>query len=377
MFSVFRILLILCLFALPATAAENLQPLPELSKGFDLQAYAAGTDTVAKDFPNIPNGSFKISLPKNWMERVAIGQDYGEIARFDGPAIGDVRPYFSYKRIGLARENTAKLELISYLLRSNYTLRGLREIDTRNVEALYVLVDDKNDSYIVRSMMRIIGPDAYLAEYALPVSAWNTMADTQVFAVKSFKFLRDSADPIEKRRERTYFKSLRFYYPESWIFEGEDMPADNIVVERLASKDQNNQLSGNIRLTVVSPRSLKDEMVEKEFTLNIPAMLKEIRKSYETKGFIVDAAVESRKPELNLPVSFSAMDIYNMRVRLTQYDTDQKAAVSKELWIAVFTSSGPIPKTYIAELFTPSRNTDMYAWSTNSRAFEIILKSIQ
>lgn len=376
MFLVVRILLILFLLAAPARA-EELHPLPDLSKDFDLTAYAKATDSVTKDFPNIPNGSFKLSLPKSWMERVAIGQDYGEIARFDGPAIGDVRPYFSYKRMQLPRENTAKLELISYLLRSNYTLRSMREIDDRNVEAMYVLIDEHNDSYVVRSMMRIIGPDAYLAEYAVPVTAWDNMRDAQTFAVRSFKFLKDSAEAIEKRTERTYFKSVRFYYPASWVFEGEEIPSDNMVVQKLASKDRGNQLSGNVRLTVISTRSLKDTAVMQTFNVSIPPVLRGIRKMYETKGFIIDESLESRKPALNVPVTFSTMNVYNLRERLTQYDTDQKAPVTKELWIAVFTSTGPDAKTYVAELFTPSRNTDMYSWSTNTRAFEIILKSIQ
>jgi hypothetical protein len=357
--------------------AQDLQPLPDLSSGFNLSAYAAQTDTIAKDFPGIDDASFQIALPKTWVERVALGQDYGEIAHFDGPAYGDVRPYFSFKRQAVARENTAKLELINYLLKNNYVLRSLREIDERNVEALYVLIDDHGDSYVVRAMMRINGPDMLLAEYAVPVNGWDDLRDAQTFAIKSFKFMKDSKEPIEKRMERTYFKSVRFFYPQSWFFVKEEAPADNIVVERLATKTQSGQDGGLINLTVASPKSLKDEAVLRVFPVDVPAMLRDIRKSYEDKGFIIEDAVETRKPALNLPTSFSTLQIYNMRTRTTQYDTDQKAPISAELWIAVFKGAGANSATYIAELFTPSRNLDLYAWSTNTRAFEIILKSIQ
>lgn len=375
----FRMLLAaLCLIWAQGAQAEALQPLPELSKSFDLVAYAATTETVKKEFPGLPNVAFEISLPKSWPERIAMGQSYGEIARFDGPAFGDVRPYFSFKRIAVNRENSAKNELISYLLRMNYVLRAIKERDDRNVEALYVIADPQTgDSFVIRAVMRIMGPEMLLAEYALPMQAWDKKRDEQTFAISSFKFLKDSTETIEKRIERSYFKQLRFHYPASWFFEGESAPVDNRVTTRLVTNGETGSEAGRIHLTLVSPRSLKDTEDKRDYPVDVPEILKEMRKTYTDRGYDVSASVESFAPDLNIQTAFGVVDVYNLSRRVTNYETDRLQPVTQELWVAVFRGTGPQAKTYIAEMLTPSRNQDLYQWAVNTRAFKIILKSIQ
>lgn len=357
--------------------AEDLQPLPELSKTFDLASYASGTDTVAKAFDAMPFAGYEIALPKTWIERASLGQDYGELTHFDGPTVGDVRSYFSYKRLQVPRENSARLELIAYMLKQNYVLRSLKEKDDRNVEALYVMVDSRNDSYVVRTVARIVGPDMLLAEYAVPVHEWDRQRDQQTFAIQSFKFLKDSTDTIEKRVERVYFNALRFYYPASWIFTSEQALADNRVTLTLINKTGSNAEGGRIRLSVVSSKSLKDNGNRSNFAVEPPALLKELRKTYEDQGYVIGNSIESSKPGLNVPTKFSAMEVYEVRKKTSQYDSARPEPVTQELWLAVFSGEGEGDKFYIAELFTPSRKQDIYLWSVNTRAFEIMLKSIQ
>lgn len=366
------------LWAGPALASQPLEPLPALSKAFDLAAYAAQTDTVKKEFPDIPNVAFEISLPKSWPERIAMGQQYGEIARYDGPPYGDVRPYFSFKRIAVNRENSAKNELIAYMLRQNYILKSIKETDDRNVEALYVMADAQTgDSFVVRTVMRISGADMLLAEYGLPVSAWDQKRDEQTFAIQSFKFLKDSTDTIEKRLERTYFDQLRFHYPASWFFEGEDAPADNRVSIRLVSNEGGAE-SGRIRVGMTSPRSLKDKEDKRDYKVDMPALLKELKAYYENKGYEVGKSAESIMPDLNMKTAFAVTDVYNLTRRISNYDSpDKKQPVTEELWVTVFRGGGNFPKTYIVELLTPARTQDIYLWSVNSRAYKIIMKSIQ
>jgi len=370
-------MVVMALWAAPAHA-EALQPLPALSKSFDLSAYAATTADVKKEFPGLPNVAFQISLPKSWPERIAMGQSYGEIARFDGPPYGDVRPYFSFKRIAVSRENAAKNELVSYMLRQNYVLRSIRAVDDRNVEALYVMADPSTgDSFVVRTVMRILGPDMLLAEYALPMSAWDKKRDEQTFAIQSFKFLKDSTDTIEKRIQRAYFKELRFHYPASWVFEGESASVDNRVVTKLVTNGETGTEAGRIHLTMISPRSLKDPEDKRDYPVDVPGILKEMKKSYTDRGYDVSESIESLVPDLNIKTAFAVMDVYNLSRRVTNYETDRKQPVTQELWVAVFRGGGAHPKTYIAELVTPSRNQDLYQWSVNTRALAIIMKSIQ
>ena len=366
---------------LPAHA-EELQPMPELSQTFDLAGYAGQTDTIKKDLIDIPNISFELSLPKAWTERTTLGQSYGELIRYDGPPVGDVRPYFSLKRINIKRENSARLELLAYLLKQGYVLRAIKEIDDRNIEALYVAVTNEGDSFAVRMRGRIMGPDLVLAEYGVPVNAWEQMRDEQTFAMKSFKFLKDSDAPIEQRMERTFFKSLRFFYPASWVFEGEETPAENKVSVRLGNKNDQGLEAGRIKLTLISTGSLKDTESFKEYQVDLADTLKQIRKNYESRNFQFGAKIDSRKPKLNVPASFSAMDVYQLHLRKSQYDDEKQEAATHELWIAVFKvkdtdRAQPVEKAYVAELYTPSRALDIYLWSINTRAFEIILKSVQ
>lgn len=371
------IALVVCLWTGAVWANQPLEPLPELSKTFDLNAYAATTDTVKKEFPDIPNVAFEVSLPKSWPERIAMGQQYGEIARYDGPAYGDVRPYFSFKRIAVNRENSAKNELIAFMLRQNYILKSIKEIDDRNVEALYVMADPQTgDSFYIRSLMRIVGSDMLMAEYALPMQVWDKRKDEQTFAIRSFKFLKDSNDTIEKRIERAYFDQMRFHYPASWIFEGEDAPADNRVSIRLVSNEGGAE-SGRIRIGMISPRSLKDKEDKRDYTVDMPGLLKELKAFYENKGYEISESIESTKPDLNMKTAFAVTDVYNLSRRVTNYETDKKQPVSHELWVTVFRGGGNFPKTYIIELLTPARTQDIYLWSVNTRAYKIIMKSMQ
>lgn len=356
--------------------ADTLQPLPELSRGFNLSTYAGTTDSIKKDLPDVPDIAFEISLPKNWIERSALGQSYGEIVRYDGPPLGDTRPYFSLKRLQMKRENSARLELIAYMLKQGYVLRSLKEIDDRNVEALYV-VTDKTDSFAVRTIGRIIGPALVLAEYGLPLQAWDYLRDEQTFAIRSFKFLKDSAEHIEQRLERSYFKALHFSYPASWGFVSETAPQDNIVHVTIANMGDGGLEVGRMRLTLVSPRSLKDEGNETDFPVDVTAMLKDIRKSYEDREYVFGRTLETRKPDLHLQTGLAMLETYELRRRLSQYEAADHAPVTHELWLAVFRTIQEPVKTYVVELFTPSRGQDIYLWSINSRAFEIVLKSIQ
>lgn len=373
----FALLLAVCL-AVPAySLAEELIPLPELSPEFQLDAYAAGTDTIRKEFPEIPNVGFELSLPKTWVERSALGMSYGELIRYEGPAVGDVRPYFSFKRMPVKRENTARMELIAYLIKQGFVLRAIKDIDERNVEALYVTVNDAGDSFGVRAQIRINGPDMLLGEYAVPITAWNELRDEQTFAQKSFKFLDDVADPIEKRVERSYFKALRFYYPASWMFTGEQTPAENTVHINFANRSETGVEGGRIRITLTSTKPLKDEKAKDIFKVDVPTMLKAARKSYEDRNYIIGKTVENRAPTLNVATSFAALNAYELHPKATNYDVDNLPLATHELWLAVFRTKGDVPKTFVVELYTPSRTQDIYLWSINTRAFELILKSIQ
>ncbi|MBU6235622.1 MAG: hypothetical protein KGQ41_07235 [Alphaproteobacteria bacterium] len=376
----YRILTLVAAFLLaftPVARAEGLSPLPELSAQFDLNGYAANTDTITKEFPDIPNVAFELSLPKTWIERSALGQSYGELIRYEGPAVGDVRPYFSFKRIALKRENTAAHELVSYLLKQAYVLRSIHEIDDRNVEALYVLVNEAGDDFAVRAKIRIVGPDMLMAEYGVPIRGFDRMRDEQTFAVRSFKYLKDSKDTIEKRVERTYFRALRFYYPASWVFDKEESSAENRVRLTLVNKGDNGEEVGKIKITLLSTASLKDDEGKKVFNVDVSGELKDIRKRYEDAKYVFGPTIENRKPDLNLPTSFATLNAYQMQVKTGQYDTDALASAHNEVWLTVFRTSGPLDRTYVVEMLTPSRSENLYMWSVNTRTYELILKSIQ
>jgi len=373
------IFLIFAAFWASGASAQDLKPLPELRPSFNLESYAAQTDTIEKTFSDVGDLGFEISLPKDWSERSTLGQTYGELARYEGPAYGDVRPYFSLKRQQMGRENSARLELVAYMLKSGYVLRSLREIDDRNVEALYVVALPTGDSYAVRARVAVSGPAMLLAEYAVPVEAWDEQMDQQTFALSSFKFKNLSDDAIEKRIERNYFGSLRFFYPSSWSFDGEKADADNVVEIDLVNPGVANAELGRMAIALYGVKSLKDPQDKRGFKVDVAGILKDIRKTYTDQGYEFSDSIETRKPDLNLPAGFAVMDVYNLRQRLTQYETDKKAPVTKELWLAVFQAKDDVgaTKTYIAQLLTPARSQDLYLWSINTRAFEIVMKSIQ
>jgi hypothetical protein len=247
-------------------------------------------------------------------------------------------------------------------------------IDDRNVEAMYVMIDDSGDSYVVYARVRIMGHDMLVAEYGMPVRAWAKHKSQQIFAMRSFKFLKDSNTTIEERVERKYFESVQLFYPKSWLFLGEEVPQDNQIIIGLGVLNKTKTDAGRIRIAVIGEKSLKDARDPRIFVVDAPAYLRDLRATYENKGFVIGESIDSGKPDLNLPVTFSARDVYELRRKGTQYDTDKVEPITDELWVAVFKSGN---KTYVAELFTPSRKQNIYQWAVNTRAFEIILKSIQ
>jgi hypothetical protein len=377
-----RYILYFCLlfaFAIPIARAETLIPMPVLSQGFDLTAYAAGTDTITKTIEGNHSIGFELSLPKTWIERTTLDQTYGELVRYEGPAYGDVLPFLSVHRLPMKRENTAKLELISYILKQNYVLRALNVTSDRAVEAVYVMVNKAGDSFVVRAKAKINGADFLLAEYGVPARAFEEQRDAQTFAMGSFKFLNDTNTAIENRVERTYFKALRFYYPASWVFVGEETPSDNRVSIKFSSKAESGFETGRIKLTLVSNASLKDTKNKNAFAVDVPGLLKETRKSFEDTGYLFGQKIESKKPDLNIKTNFAVQDAYDLHLKTSEYESQKMGAVTHELWLAVFNVVGADgeQKIYVAELFTPARAQDLYLWSVNTRAFEIILKSIQ
>lgn len=354
-----------------------LRPLPELSQNFDLQAYASQTETITKRAENLGNISFQISLPNTWVERTALGQDYGELFRFTGPAFGDVRPYFSFRREQMKRENTAKGELVAHMLKSGYVLRGLKEIDARNVEAFYVKLDSNRDSYAIRARVRVQGDSLLMAEYAVPVHAFDVAADAQTYAIESFEFLSDSDAPVERRVRRIYHEVLKFSYPASWQFENEEVLGDNAALFELYNPGLHNMRNGVIRIQLYSGRHLSLPESRQRYPVSVPDLLRDIRARYEAERLIIGPNLENKQPDLGVKTKYASLDVYPVRRRVTDYETLRQEAVSQELWVALFQTDEQFPRTFLVEMITPAREQNVYVWSVNTRAFDLILQSIE
>lgn len=362
----------------PVLAQDGgLRPLPQLTQEFDLTGYASQTDTISRTSDAIPYVSFKVSLPKNWTERTALGQSFGELYRFDGPAFGDVRPYFSLQREQMRRENTAKGELIAHMLKSGYVLRGLNEIDDRNVDAFYVKYSPNGDSFAVRARARVMGDSLVVAEYALPVHAFGDAADTQTFAMQSFEFLKDNDAPVERWIPRRYGPSVSFSYPASWRFVGEETDEVNQVRINLENQGSEGVVSGSIKLNVYSSRNLMLPESRERFEVDVPAILRGIKPRYEAERLVIGKHLETKVPKLDVPVKFSSLDVYPVRPRLTDYQTDRTPSANQELWVAMLQTDEAVPRTILVEMLTPAREHNVYVWGVNARAFEMILKSIK
>ena len=362
---------------------QSLKPLHQPQDPLLLESYAKRSQAISVDLEEDKYLSFSVDLPNNWVQRPFISLKnfsrrnrlHGDLSVFDGVASGDMRSVFQVRSIELPREISATNWLMTYLISSGYTLYGLEEgADGRHFEAMYVRFEgDQKQGFVIRAKGVISGPRLVLGEYVMPTGLWEQEKDQQAFAVGSFKIQANDQDWIEDKDYFTYLEALEFEYPNSWHVAEKNDQAQNILKVSLKNSDLTRVSEGEMRIVVASETSIKDFTSLEKFDIDLPPLVAEARELVEAQGYNIDP----KKGGRNIPVSpdfpVSRTEIYPLRPRLTNYESDKQAAISHELWLSLMIRDG---RAVISTLLTPARDQDLYSWAVNTRAYERVLGSL-
>lgn len=375
---------ILSVGILSVASADELKPLYAPEDVAALESYAKRSETVSQSFDEDEYLTFNVDLPQNWVSRQLAslknfsrrGRLHGDLARFDGRSVGDLRSHFRVRSVELPREISAKNWLMTYLLSNGYTLYSLQvNEDGSGFDAMYVIFSGtQGQGFIIRTRGIISGPRIILGEYVMPTGLWQQERDQQAFVVGSFSVEAEDQDWIEDKEFFTYLEALEFDYPNSWAITDRDDNAQNTLHVILDNNVFSRVSEGEIAISTSSTQSIKDFTSVESFDIDLPALVKRARDRIADKGYVIEGKSANRTLLLDHAFKLQRTEVYPLRPVVSEYDSGRQANVSHELWMTVLVNDG---RVIVSTLLTPSRDQDLYSWAVNARAYERIVGSIR
>ena len=393
--SILCFFLILICFSPVHALAEGKEQLNSLyipDGSMPLDVYARRSHKIERNFEEDEYLSFSMDLPRDWTERQFVslknftrrGRLHGDLARFDGQSVGDSRSFFMVRSVELPREISASNWLMTYLLSNGYTLHSLTERGSSSFEAMYIIyAADNNQSLVVRSRGYISGPRIVLGEYVMPAELWEKEKDIQAYAVGSFKIQAQDQETIEDPEYYSYLEAVEFNYPKSWAVVKTNDIEVNALDLVLRNADLTRVSEGTINIHMASRRSVK--LIEGDhstYDIDLPGIVKKARHNIENRGkngqqnFSIGDRIDSKSFVTDYKFDTQRSEIYEVRPVTSHYDTQEVNPVSHEFWLTLLVDKAK-SRVFIITLYTPDRDSDLYSWAVNSRAYERILKTIQ
>lgn len=369
-----------------------LAPSPARAQSFDVSkiktipSYAAEMsdkqfEETTKQIEENPKGDrylqFTARVPKKWVrigERMdddtgnLVDKDETEDTQLSRRLLGRIVKYygvenfeassrFEIQALELDHEITARNWFLSHILSNGYTLQGLKEVNNRRVEALYVLVE-KSIPYVVRTAAIINGPRMVLISYYCPEGEWKKERAMQERVINSFTFGTPENTRLEIERTYAFLDLLRFDYPASWRLIAPNISSIEGMNAKLLNTNDSNMLLGEINIRVVSTES------ETSLPQEVGYLKEDIRKiGLEVGDLIETPSKYNFKPH----VGFARVEVY-------QAKADSKRIQDHEYWLAIMSEDRFY---YIVSMVTPSRDADFYNWARNTEAFQIVIESMR
>jgi hypothetical protein len=362
-------------FCGPVMAQEFLenykQPMPEIKLA--PQADFDAATTLHQDTPYDDKAlSYQIRMPKDWHKQRDVGRTdaeignkiMGELVRFYGPPRGDVRSYLTIQAQDLEYQLTAEQWLIQYLLANSYTLQGIRALDDRQVEALYVYVY-KDTTFAVRVLAHLNGKRVVMAQYYLPTEEWDAEKQQQAQVITSFKLNNDIRQDIESMEKYHFLDIAELSYPRSWKLKADplktidrlNMQLLSVAAEEVVKRRKFKLLNGRVEVSLMSYYGI-DSIADEVETF---------REQIKSQGLVVDGLIETVS-------DFKAHQDFDVRpVEVYKIIDTENNIIKYELWFRVMEAGDYY---YFVSLLTPSRDEDYFLWSRNTQTFRLIIKSI-
>ncbi|MEM6780893.1 MAG: hypothetical protein AAF569_03430 [Pseudomonadota bacterium] len=368
-YCVFSLIFVLgCVSAFQAHAID-LQTIPKLKLVETMEEEAFNKET--KLYSDTPFGdeflAYEVRIPKDWTqgetytaekgESASVSLDIlGNIARFDGPPRLDARSYFTLEALNLDYETTARSWFMNFILSNGYTIQGMDEISDRELNALYIYVED-DISYATRLAARINGPRIIVARYFVPLDDFEDEKIIQAQSMTSFKLTNTTGKQIEIRKTYDFLDQSHFDYPVSWQLNASDIMSIERMNAEIFSLSESEEMNGRIQIMIVS--RLLDTSLSSEVT--------KFMDSFSIKNYELGSLIESHDFKHHPDMDFVKTQSY----KLEPY---APTMMKYEYWASLLQNDDYY---YIVTMLTPARNAEYFLWTKNVEAFRVVLSSIR
>lgn len=358
-----------------AAIGINITDIPKL-KEYPLKSQEEFEKTTKVIKQENPYGDSKISyefrVPKKWslnVQQAPIGGEGGSplsksvltiIAKYISEPKNLQRSTITIEAQELAYEISAKNWFINFIINNGFSLSGMTEKSSREIEAMYVALE--NDvTYVVRTRVILNGSRLVVVRYYLPQENYEEEKPLQAQVMASFHLLQPTAERIETQETYGFLDQSYFNYPKSWTLKEKSI----LSIERMSAlltqemTDRKRQiLEGHIKIKVIS-RLLKTTMAEE-----IENFRKELKIPHYSVGQLIENVDYTYDPSIKVG-----------KAQLYKLEPDDKVNMQAyEFLVAVMQGDDYY---YITSLITPSREQDFYTWAKNMEAVRIVNESMR
>ncbi|MCB1530802.1 MAG: hypothetical protein H6853_06535 [Rhodospirillales bacterium] len=317
--------------------------------------------------------SFRVRLPKEWKLETTpplkipggglSDQVVGEVARYVSPSRFNLRSFFTLEALELTYEIGARDWLINYLFNNGATLNALTVKSSKEVQALYVIVDG-DITYIVRIKAIVNGPRIMLARYVVPQNDYKAERTMQAQAIDSFELTDMEEGGAEEWLTYNFLDQSYFDYPASWTLKGgtvksiENMQALLFTGKKnIEGKQKDQKPDGQIKVYVIS----------KLLGTSLAREVQAYRQKINIDRYHLGARMEEVKFNYDESMDFGVSEIYEMvptPITMMPYELVVSVMEGEEYY-------------YIVSMLTPARKMEFYIWARNMEAFRVIVESMR
>ncbi len=339
-----------------------------------------------KQFTEIPFGDeeleYSILLPNDWVRSnfAQFGLPGEEkyliltnIARYFGPAIGDMRPFVWLEALRLKREITAKDYMYGYFANRGLSPETVRVYSEKQAEALFVEVQDNQSSFAVRARFIIHGDTLVLLRMGVPVLSYKKAKELIGYSLASFSLKQPINRIIEEKKTFKLLNVLSFNHLTSW----KTAQVEKNSTLKTGMELQNFHKAGGLN-GVIYIRAYR-----KSSQINEDKLWPEITQLLSDRGF----SILGEKPDAQLPSpeNIEQYDDFSQKsyeitfkalLKKTDFDIerDEKDLIRQTMHVTRIDNGNYI---VYAILVTPDSNKYYMTWAHNMFAYDLLLDTLK
>ena len=250
---------------------------------------------------------------------------------------------------------------MQYLIENNYNVQGIKVHDPKKVEAVYIFVDNENQTYVTRSIAQINGKNLVFIQFFLPIEDFKPNKIMQAQVLNSFKLTNPSEELIENFKTHKFIDIAEVQYPETWELKApavRSVDRINASISNLDTKGAGRKrgiLVGRIDFDLVSVYDMED----------IETEIDNYQKTLAKRGVFIREELEDQNDFVfDDPEEIAETHVYKV--------IDKDISVQDyEFWLTIRAFGDYF---YFTSLLTPTRESDFFTWARNTQAFKEVVQ---